>query len=176
MRHERRVVGVIHLDRNEPHVLDVVGQEVESTAVGGVVALHVGDLGDPAGAIARRGDFVAAAGSECERLFAQHVRSGLERLDRKLRMEGIGGGNDHGIQRAGKKAVDVFVQLLKIVTGAQAGANRRRGVGQPDEVEAIAFLPEIECVFGLSHETRPDQSHAQSRHPNSLVGTIQVVS
>ncbi len=120
MRHERLVVGVVDLDGDQLHVVDARREQVERAPVGRIVALHVGDLNDAPGAIARGRDPVAAGHRKRERLLAHDVQTGLERGHCQLRMERIGRCDDERIEVAAQQALDVGVQLLEAVAAPTA--------------------------------------------------------
>ena len=66
--------------------------------------------------------------------------------------------------RQAKQAFDVAVQLRDRVARAERRPHFRRRVGERDEVEPLALLPQIEGVLALPDEPGPDQSDAQPLH------------
>ena len=100
-----------------------------------VEALHVPDLQHLARALDRIGELLAFLDRDADRLFAQHVLAGLQRLDRHRHVIGIGGGDDHRLQfRVGQHRVKVAIHFLRLIGRAHACQQIGRGVADRIEV------------------------------------------
>ena len=175
VRHERQLVRVVDLHRQVGHVLDGLGQQLEQSEVRRVVALHRADLDDEAGRRREAGDVVAVGDAERERLLAQHVQPGAQGARRDLVVVGVGGRADDGIEAEVEQLVDALTRLGDAVARRQARADDLRRVGERDELEALAVLPQVEGVLRLTDEPGPHEPHPQPPcgHCASPLGTLQ---
>ena len=157
-----RVAGVAYLDREVLHIARALGQELEQAQVGRVVALHRPDLEHAPGRVARGGDAVALGERERERLLAEHVQAGLERLAGDLGVERIGRGDDDRIEAEAEQVVERGVLLRDAVALADGGAHGGRRIGDGREVEELGLVPEVVGMHGLADQTRSDQPDPQT--------------
>ena len=161
MVHERREVRIVDLDRHVGDVCHGRRQQFEQAQVGRVVALHRADLDDAAGTRRGVGDVVAIVDRERQRLLAEDVQAGSEPGQRDVAVEGVGGRADQRVQPQREQRLDRVVQLGDAVALAERGADGRGGVGECDELEALALLPEVERVLGLTDQARSHEPDPQ---------------
>ena len=161
MRHERALVGIAHLDREVAHVRRALGQQLEQAQEGRVVALHRADLQDAPRGVARGGDAIALLERERQRLLAEHVQAGLQALAGDVGVKRVRHRHDDRVQPQAEQAVERGVALGDAVAVADGSPHHGRRIGQGDEVEALAVVPQEVGVRGLADEAGAHQPDAQ---------------
>ena len=155
---ERRLIGIVDLDRQVHELCGTALQVLHHPLDGGVVQLHVAALHDAVAASCE--DLVALRDAHRERLLAEDVDTGAERRQDGVAMDGIRDGDDDGVQVQRERILERRACVRHAIAGRDRVANRRRRVGDGDEVESCAVVPQRWRVGGLAHEARAEQCDA----------------
>ena len=161
----RVAVGAVAVPGLEREVLaHLVVDEGLGRLDAGVEALHVADLEDLAGTGEEGAEALDLLDGDAERLLAEDVLAGFERHGGGLDVEGVGGGDDDGVDGGvGQHLGVVGVGLLRRPGGGHAGAEVVGHVADGVEV-GVARLG-----GGLEMRRLGDRAAAEHAHPEALV-------
>ena len=156
----------MHHDADVTERLGGLGQVLEHPLPGAVEALHVADLHDLSGCLARLDDPVCVGERDAHRLLDEDVEPLVDRSQRHLGM-GLRRRADHDCVelRPVQQLSIVRVRRLEVVTLLQGSPDRRTGVDHGDELEPVAHLGEKVEMHRLSDEPAADDADPEPHRP-----------